>query len=40
VITDWRGNPLTLDSKGEIVAACSAELHSSVLEILAQSLAG
>jgi histidinol phosphatase-like enzyme (inositol monophosphatase family) len=40
VITDWRGNPLTLTSEGEIVAACSAELHSSVLEILAQSLGG
>ncbi len=40
LITDWRGNPLTLDAKGEIVAACSAELHASVLEILAQSLDG
>ncbi|MGR3717841.1 MAG: inositol monophosphatase family protein, partial [Thermohalobaculum sp.] len=40
LITDWRGNPLTLDAKGEIVAACSAELHGSVLEILAQSLDG
>jgi histidinol phosphatase-like enzyme (inositol monophosphatase family) len=40
VITDWRGNPLTLASMGEIVAACSAELHASVLEILAHSQAG
>ena len=40
LITDWRGNPLTLDAKGEIVATCSAELHASVLEILAQSLDG
>ncbi len=39
-ITDWRGNPLTLASSGEIVAACSAELHASVLEILAHSQAG
>ena len=35
VITDWRGNALTLASKGEIVAACSVELHASVLELLA-----
>ena len=40
VITDWRGNPLTLASNGEIVAACSVELHANVLEILARSLDG
>jgi histidinol-phosphatase len=38
-ITDWRGNPLTLASSGAIVAACSAELHASALEILAHSQA-
>jgi histidinol phosphatase-like enzyme (inositol monophosphatase family) len=37
VITDWQGNSLTLASSGAIVAACSAELHASALEILAQS---
>jgi histidinol phosphatase-like enzyme (inositol monophosphatase family) len=35
-ITDWQGNPLTLTSKGEILAACSAELHAQVLDIMAQ----
>ena len=39
VITDWRGNPLILASSGEIVATCSADLHASVLEILARSQA-
>ena len=37
LITDWRGNPLTLASSGEIVATCSADLHASVLEILAHA---
>ncbi|MCH8168745.1 MAG: phosphatase [Proteobacteria bacterium] len=37
LITDWQGNPLTLTSKGAIVATCSAELHAEALEILAQS---
>jgi histidinol-phosphatase len=37
VITDWQGNALTLTSKGEIVAACSEELHTEVLGILARS---
>jgi len=35
LISDWRGNPLTLTSSAAIVAACSAELHASALEILA-----
>jgi histidinol-phosphatase len=39
VITDWHGNALTLTSKGEIVAACSEELHAEVLDILARSQA-
>ena len=37
LISDWRGNPLTLTSSGAIVAACSADLHAEALEILAQS---
>ena len=37
LITDWRGNPLTLALSGAIVAACSADLHAEALEILARS---
>lgn len=35
VITDWRGNELTLASEGEIVASSTPALHEAVLELLA-----
>lgn len=34
VISDWQGQPLTMTSKGEIVASSSAKLHQSVLALL------
>ena len=33
-ITDWQGRPLTIESEGEIVAASSARLHESALDLL------
>ena len=39
VITDWQGGPLTLASRGEIVASGSAALHEAVLETLAKAAA-
>jgi inositol-phosphate phosphatase/L-galactose 1-phosphate phosphatase/histidinol-phosphatase len=32
-ITDWSGNPLGLDSKGDVLAAASRELHEEALTI-------
>lgn len=37
-ITDWRGESLTIESDGEIVAASSSRLHESALEVLATTL--
>ena len=34
VISDWQGKPLTLESKGEIVASASEALHREVLALL------
>jgi histidinol phosphatase-like enzyme (inositol monophosphatase family) len=34
-ITDWRGQPLTLESSGAIIASASRELHARCLDILA-----
>lgn len=34
IITDWSGKALTLDSKGDVVAAANKELHIQALEIL------
>jgi inositol-phosphate phosphatase / L-galactose 1-phosphate phosphatase / histidinol-phosphatase len=34
VITDWEGRRLSLQSGGRVVAAASAEIHQSLLEIL------
>jgi histidinol-phosphatase len=34
VISDWKGNPLTMESDGKVVAAATAELHREALEIL------
>ena len=36
IVTDWHGNPVSLDSDGRIIAACSAKLHAQALDILAQ----
>ncbi|MGF1593035.1 MAG: inositol monophosphatase family protein [Kiloniellaceae bacterium] len=35
VVTDWEGRRLTLESGGRVVAAASAEIHTTLLEILA-----
>ena len=35
VISDWQGNPLTLESDGRVVAAASAEIHEALLRVLA-----
>ena len=35
VVTDWRGDPLTLSSDGTIVACGDARLHAELLELLA-----
>jgi len=34
VITDWQGNPLTINSSGEVVAARDAEVHGQLLRAL------
>ena len=34
VITDWQGNKLSLNSKGEILAAANSVLHAEALKIL------
>jgi histidinol phosphatase-like enzyme (inositol monophosphatase family) len=34
VITDWRGRPLDLQSKGDVVASSSQTLHRQALEVL------
>ncbi|WP_333683155.1 histidinol-phosphatase [Pontibaca methylaminivorans] len=34
VITDWNGQPLTLDSPGRVVAAATPELHAELLALL------
>ena len=33
-ITDWRGNALTIESEGEIVASSGPRLHEGALEVL------
>ncbi|TJZ92020.1 phosphatase [Paracoccus gahaiensis] len=37
-ITDWRGQPLSLASRGAIVASASPELHAKVLDRLLQTV--
>ncbi|MFT5506114.1 MAG: inositol-phosphate phosphatase/L-galactose 1-phosphate phosphatase/histidinol-phosphatase [Gammaproteobacteria bacterium] len=34
VITDWQGQPLTMQSKGDVVASASKALHSQAVELL------
>ena len=36
-ITDWRGNALTMESAGEIVASAGPRLHESALEVLSST---
>ncbi|MEO3430465.1 inositol monophosphatase family protein [Pelagibius sp. CAU 1746] len=38
VITDWQGQPLTLESDGRVVAAASVEIHAALLRTVAGSL--
>lgn len=35
VITDWRGETLSIHSDGRVVAAASAQLHQEILELMA-----
>lgn len=37
VISDWSGNPLSLASKGEVLASATPELHDRMLEKLART---
>lgn len=39
VISDWNGKPLTLESRGTILAAGDARCHAQALEVIASSLA-
>lgn len=34
VISDWQGQPLTMDSAGDVVVAASPELHRQALDVL------
>lgn len=34
VISDWRGNPLTLDSAGDVLASANPDLHNAALKRL------
>ncbi|PIE72403.1 MAG: histidinol-phosphatase [Deltaproteobacteria bacterium] len=38
VVTDWRGNSLTLQSSGRLVAAATQELHDQALVFLQQQM--
>lgn len=37
VMSDWDGNPLTIDSGNQVLAAATPALHSQALELLAKS---
>ena len=37
VMTDWRGQPLSLTSEGAVISAATPELHAELLEILSAS---
>lgn len=34
VVSDWQGQPITLDNRGEILTAATPELHAAALDIL------
>ena len=36
-VTDWKGNGLTIESEGEIVATAGPRLHESALEVLSNA---
>ncbi len=36
VITDWGGQSLVMESKGDVVSAATGELHGQVLELIAE----
>jgi len=36
VITDWRGESLVMESKGDVVSAATGDLHGRVLELIAR----
>lgn len=36
VISDWQGNPLTIDSDGRVIATANARLHAQVLDALSR----
>ena len=36
VIRDWKGNPLTLDSGGTVLACGDAQIHEAALEVLSE----
>ena len=35
IVTDWRGNPLTLSSDGTVIACGDLEVHTELLDLLA-----
>ena len=37
VITDWRGNALTLQSEGNVIACATPELHKQVLDLIVKN---
>lgn len=37
IITDWQGQPLTLNSRGEVLASASADLHAQALKIIQET---
>jgi fructose-1,6-bisphosphatase/inositol monophosphatase family enzyme len=40
VMSDWLGQPLSMDSDGRVVAASSLALHRELLAILSGKVAG
>ena len=38
VVTDWQGQPITLDNRGEIIAPATPELHAAALAKLTEEL--
>lgn len=38
IITDWNGKPITLKSKGDVLATANEALHTQALEIIKKAL--
>lgn len=36
IMTDWSGNPLTLDSDGRVLSSATAELHQELLSLISE----